>query len=233
MGQPQVQHSNRSSRSLNQLTEVNLQDCMAEPFLTISREEILRLRGGRNEVVSSKPYFSFTENERDHEGHIIKYAVLLLSNRECPFHVFYVRSMEENTLTSTVSVGSIPEQIRKGLVSNPGCDSIKLYNSGSFFDPNAIPVADYPQIASLVGSFGTVVVESHPAFCNEDCVSFRDLIDPVKLEVAIGLETCDEKTLTALHKQMTLDDFSTAVERLSRWGVRSPCVRIIEASIPR
>lgn len=208
------------SRNLNQHIEVNLRVCMAEPTLNFSREEILRFRGSRNAVISSRPYYSFTEKERNNEGHIIKYAVLLLSNRECPFTCLMC-DLWKNTLTSTVSVGSIPEQIRKGLASNPGCDSIKLYNSGSFFDHNAIPVIDYPQIARLVSSFQTVVVESHPAFCNEDCVSFRDLIDPVQLEVAIGLETCDEKVLSVLHKQMTLDDFSNAVKRLSRWGIRS------------
>ena len=53
----------------------------------------------------------------------------------------------KNTLTETVPVGAIPAQIEYALARLPAARVIKLYNSGSFFDPRAIPVADYPAIA--------------------------------------------------------------------------------------
>ncbi|MBI4660641.1 MAG: hypothetical protein HY735_17530 [Verrucomicrobia bacterium] len=53
---------------------------------------------------------------------------------------------------------------------------IKLYNNGSFFDPMAIPVEDYPEIAARVRAFERVIIECHPALANERCLRFRDLL---------------------------------------------------------
>ena len=40
---------------------------------------------------------------------------------------------------------------------------IKLYNAASFFDPRAVPAADYAAIAARLAGFDRVIVESHPA----------------------------------------------------------------------
>ena len=58
-----------------------------------------------------------------------------------------------NTLTETVPAGAIPQQIDYALEQLPPARQIKLYNSGSFFDRNAIPVEDYPAIAARTKSF--------------------------------------------------------------------------------
>jgi uncharacterized Fe-S cluster-containing MiaB family protein len=58
----------------------------------------------------------------------------------------------------------------------PTARQIKLYNSGSFFDPNAIPVEDYGAIAERVRTFERVIVECHPALVNDRCLQFRDLL---------------------------------------------------------
>ena len=91
---------------------------------------------------------------------------------------------------------------------------IKLYNSGNFFDPQAIPPEEFPAIAGKLSSFQRVIVESHPKLCGADCFRFRDLLHG-ELEVAIGLETVQPDVLPRLNKQMTLDDFTGAVERLN------------------
>ena len=97
-------------------------------------------------------------------------------------------------------------------------DQIKLYNSGSFFDPRAIPPGDHPAIARQIRGFGRVVTECHPALINESAVRFRDLLDG-KLEIAIGLETAHPPTLEKLNKRMTLDQFSFAAEFLRRHAI--------------
>jgi hypothetical protein len=72
-----------------------------------------------------------------------------------------------NTLTETVPAGAIAAQIRHALAETgaggPGWH-LKLYNAGSFFDPRAIPPAEYEAVAALAAPFGRVVVECHPAF---------------------------------------------------------------------
>ena len=40
---------------------------------------------------------------------------------------------------------------------------MKLYNAGSFFDPRAVPDADYEGVAAALAGLSRVIVESHPA----------------------------------------------------------------------
>jgi len=108
---------------------------------------------------------------------------------------------------------------------------IKLYNGGSFFDPQAIPPADYAAIAERVCRFRRVVVECHPALVGERCMVFEQQLrsaraaagltareEPI-LEVAMGLETVEPTVLQRLNKRMTLDQFASAASRLANMGV--------------
>jgi radical SAM enzyme (TIGR01210 family) len=117
-----------------------------------------------------------------------------------------------------VPLAAIPAQIDYALARLAPARQIKLYNSGSFFDHRAIPVADYEAIAARLSAFEQIVVESHPALIGDDCVRFRDLLNG-QLEVAMGLETVHPDVLPRLNKQMTLDQFSRAAARLQRHGI--------------
>jgi len=125
----------------------------------------------------------------------------------------------QKTLDVTVERGSIPLQIREALASLPAARQVKLYNAGSFFDPQAIPPEDDDEIGGVVEAFDRVIVEAHPAFLvgtyGDRCLRFRDRIHG-RLEVAIGLETAQEDVLSRLNKRMTLDSFRRAAEFLRR-----------------
>jgi archaeosine synthase beta-subunit len=82
-----------------------------------------------------------------------------------------------------------------------------------FFDPKAIPVEDYPRIATLTESFESVLVESHTAFVNEKVVEFNRMLG-ASLQVAIGLETVHPEVLPLLNKKMSLEDFKRSVDFL-------------------
>jgi hypothetical protein len=114
-----------------------------------------------------------------------------------------------NTLVEKVPAGAIPQQIDYALAQLPTARQIKLYNSGSFFDRNAIPFEDYPAIADRANLFERTIVESHPSLINQTCLQFRDLLSN-QLEVAMGLETAHPKILERLNKRITLDQFSEA-----------------------
>jgi radical SAM enzyme (TIGR01210 family) len=120
-----------------------------------------------------------------------------------------------NTLTEAVPAGAIPDQIDYALAQLPPARQIKLYNSGSFFDRNAVPVEDYPAIATRVNFFERTIVESHPSLLGESCLQFRDLLSN-QLEVAMGLETVHPEILDRLNKRMTLDQFAAAADYLRR-----------------
>ena len=113
-----------------------------------------------------------------------------------------------------------PDQIEHSSFSNsdrrdacPTLRQIKLYNSGSFLDPRAIPTEDYAAIAGRVRSFERVIVECHPALVGDSALRFRDMIYG-RLEVAMGLETAHPEVLQKLNKRMTLEQFARAAEFL-------------------
>jgi radical SAM enzyme (TIGR01210 family) len=120
-----------------------------------------------------------------------------------------------NTLLESVPVGAIPTQIDRALAQLGPARAVKLYNSGSFFDPRAIPPQDYAAIADRVRNFDRVIVECHPAFISDRCLEFRDQLSG-QLEIAIGLETANPETLDKLNKRMTLDQFQQAAGFLHR-----------------
>ena len=95
---------------------------------------------------------------------------------------------------------------------------VKLYNSGSFFDTQAIPREDWKAIADLVNGFERVIVECHPALVTEAVGEFAEMID-ARLEVAMGLETAHPEVLGMLNKRMTLGMFAGAAELLHEMEV--------------
>ena len=156
------------------------------------------------------------EDERTATGGMARVATVFLTGRECPWRCVMCDLWRATTPTDTPA-GAIPAQIAaaRQAVDSPDrpIAQFKLYNAGSFFDPRAIPVVDYPAIAARLTGFERVVVESHPALIGEHCFRFRDLISG-RLEVAMGLETVHPEVLPKLNKGMTLEQFSAAASLL-------------------
>ncbi len=160
-----------------------------------------------------KPHGFFLEEERSRFGRVVHSSVILLTNKECPWRCLMC-DLWRNTLSETVPPGAIPRQIEYALAqlgSRP--EQLKLYNSGSFFDPAAIPLADYPAIAERVSFAQHVVVEAHPRLVGEKALRLRDLLSG-SLEVAMGLETVHPEILPRLNKKFELAHFARAANFL-------------------
>lgn len=171
---------------------------------------ILARRPARSAVSPNKPYACLVEDECGPDGQVAPVATIFLTNRECPFRCTMC-DLWRNTLTESVPAGAIPAQIDHALAQLGPARVVKLYNSGSFFDPRAIPPQDYAAIADRLQHFDRVIVECHPAFLSDRCLAFRDLLTP-RLEIAIGLETAHPETLEKLNKRMTLQQFEQAAD---------------------
>jgi radical SAM enzyme (TIGR01210 family) len=178
---------------------------------------IVQARPPRNSVDPMRPYLFFAEEERSAAGEIVPVNTIFVTNRECPWRCLMC-DLWKNTLSETVPLGAIPAQIEYALGRLPKARQVKLYNSGSFFDPRAIPVQDYTAIANLLATYEHVIVESHPALIGENCQRFQHLLSG-RLEVAMGLETVHPTVLPRLNKRMSLDQFRNAAALLKDNGI--------------
>ncbi len=189
------------------------------PGYALGDKWILSHRGPKNPVDPLRPYLFFQEEEISPTGNVEKVNTIFLTNAECPFKCLMC-DLWKNTTNSSVRPGNIPQQIRWANSQLGSAESIKLYNSGNFFDRNAIPVEDYEEIAGLLDGFDRVIVESHPKLVGELCLYFNKLIKG-ELQVSIGLETVHPDVLPLLNKKMDLNDFRKSVRFLGSNGITS------------
>ena len=161
------------------------------PASEIDDRFIRAARPAKNRVDPQFPYAWLVEPEMTAAGAVENVATIFLTNRECPYRCLYC-DLWKNTTDDRVPAGAIPRQIDHALARLPPARHIKLYNSGNFFDRQAIPPDDYAAIAVAVAKFNTVIVENHPNLCGNACLEFRDLlIESAKRTsaVTVGCET--------------------------------------------
>ncbi len=185
---------------------------MSKTVSQFTNAEILAGRPDKNVVDPHRPYAYLFEQERSAQGEIVDVATIFLTNRECPFRCLMC-DLWKNTTDQRVPAGAIPEQIDFAISQLSPAQQIKLYNSGNFFDDQAIPAEDWTTITTRVRDYENVIVENHPKLCGERCRQFRDQTE-TNLEIALGLETIHADVLPALNKSMTLGDFDRAVDLL-------------------
>ena len=113
---------------------------------------ILAHRPARNRVNAYQPYAFFIEEECGPSGNVEPVATIFLTNRECPFRCTMC-DLWRNTLLASVPSGAIPAQLDFAFSRLPAAKTVKLYNSGSFFDPRAIPPEEYAEIAARLQRF--------------------------------------------------------------------------------
>lgn len=174
--------------------------------------QVLAARGPKSNVDRTRPYLYFVEPECNRDFQVEDVATLFLVNRECPLRCTMC-DLWKNTLDEPLKPGEIGQQIRYAFERLQPASTVKLYNSGNFFDRQAIPTEDHSEIAELVADHRTVIVENHPRFCGPVCAEFQSRIDG-QLEIALGLETVHEATLKQLNKRMSLDQFRRTTEEL-------------------
>ncbi len=180
------------------------------------------------------------ERERTREGVSVPVATAFLTGRECPWRCVMCDLWRGTTVEDTPR-GAIAAQVRAARAAlrdqRPFVRTMKLYNSGSFFDPRAVPDADYEDIAVAVSGLERLIVESHPALVGPrldrllDALQRRALPTPPRLEVAMGLETAHPDALERLNKRMSVPMFSAAAAELRRRDVDLRVFLLVRAAV--
>jgi archaeosine synthase beta-subunit len=185
--------------------------------LEIDDRWVLSERPPKNVVDPWRPYHYLVEPELTRDGSVEDVGTIFLTNRECQFRCLFC-DLWKNTTDERVPEGAILAQIEWALSRMPAVRHLKLYNSGNFFDSQAIPPDELPRIADRLSNFWTVIVECHPRLIGRSCFDFQLRLRPA-LQVAMGLETAHPEVLGRLNKRMTLADFERAAMDLRSHGI--------------
>ncbi|KLU01574.1 hypothetical protein RISK_006421 [Rhodopirellula islandica] len=143
---------------------------------------------------------------------------LLLASSECSLHCSMC-DLWRNTLDQPTPPTALPNQIRFGLrewreqTGHESGGTIKLYNSGNFFDPRTTPSTDDDTIAKLCEPFDRVVVENHPLIGTRRLYEFAKRLRG-KLEIAVGLECIAPRMLDRLNKRLRPGQFFQFAQHL-------------------
>jgi archaeosine synthase beta-subunit len=186
---------------------------------------VLERRGSRPRHDPWRFQGLIVEDERTEGGDIASVATVLLTGRECPWRCAMCDLWRFTTVTDTPP-GAVPAQIRAARASlrfdRRVVSRMKLYNAGSFFDPRAVPEADYAAVAAALEGLSRVIVESHPALIGPRLDRFLAALQrrhgPL-LEVAMGLETAHPAALERLNKRLTVEQFADAADGLKNRGI--------------
>lgn len=189
---------------------------------------ILERRGARPDHDPWRQQGVIVEDERQDDGSVARIGTVFLTGRECPWRCTMCDLWRYTTLGDT-PIGAIPWQIadaRRAIHDDlRPVAALKLYNAGSFFDPRAVPEADYGSIGGALAGLSRVIVESHPALIGARVDQFlavlarHDHSPAPALEIAMGLETAHPGALERLNKRLTVKQFRTAADVLRARGV--------------
>ena len=167
-----------------------------------------------------EPVAAWTEPELL-EGEPVKAYVAVMRTRGCHWSITSGCSMcgyFNDTVPGGVKEPELRQQWAKVMAGRRDQPLVKLYTSGSFLDERELPAPLQREILSQLAGAGVarVVVESLPEFVTRRRLdSLVKAAGGVKLEVALGLESADERVLgRAINKKLTRKGFARAVAAL-------------------
>ncbi|MFW6348319.1 MAG: radical SAM protein [Cyclonatronaceae bacterium] len=186
-----------------------------------SDQDVLALRGPKHKLDAFRPYNLLHEAEPQPDGTTTAVNTIFLTNKECPFKCVMC-DLWKHTLDGRTPPGAIVAQIRYALEQLPPAPIIKLYNNGNFFDPAAIPPAEYRAIAALLqeAGAGRVIVENHPKIGRRLIPRFQQALGAeIRLEIALGIESVHPEVLPKLNKKTSVQEIADTAAFLQKHDI--------------
>ncbi|MDI9633045.1 MAG: archaeosine biosynthesis radical SAM protein RaSEA [Methanolinea sp.] len=179
------------------------------------------------QVYAGRPYAAWISQENI-GGRILPTLTVILKTGGCRWNRCRMCSYRHVRLCNTGErelVDALVAQARwvEGTYRLDGIECVKVYTSGSFFDPREVPPAARDAIGRMFRG-KIVIAETRPEFVEEESVaSFMETIDDGRhdtpLYVAMGLETSDDFVREkCIDKGFTWEDFISAAGRARSAG---------------
>ncbi len=183
---------------------------------------ILKLR--ENVVRENRPdeYSALWFEDEPYRGRRERSMVLVLRTSGC----FWFKSggctmcgYYSDTNPTRVKFENLKKQVDRALEKYKNEKIVKIYNSGSFFDPNEISVESAKYLLKKFENAERIIVESRPEFIREKFLSnFIDFKD--KLMIAIGLESSNDEILeNSINKGFLSKEYVRAAKYLNSIGI--------------
>jgi radical SAM enzyme (TIGR01210 family) len=172
-------------------------------------------RSNRTDYVTT-----YTENEFFNRKTTVG-RVLILRTRGCSWSYHSGCTMCGYWDDTNPEIGrrELDEQISTFLREFPKGDVLKIFTSGSFFDPVEIdPALQFDIIEKVLKSYSYLIVESRPEYIKKVIGKLKEYRG--RVQVAIGLESTDPHILkNSVNKNYDFDDFKEAASLLRENGI--------------
>ncbi|MGC8562303.1 MAG: archaeosine biosynthesis radical SAM protein RaSEA [Thermoplasmata archaeon] len=179
--------------------------------------------GIRNAIRRSKRtdyVTTYIENEF-FNGKTMVERVLILRTRGCSWSYHSGCSMCGYWDDTNPEIGSreLEEQVNTFLKEFPKGEVLKIFTSGSFFDPVEIDSAlQFRIIENILKSYSYLIVESRPEYIKRVAGKLKEYGG--RVQVAIGLESTNPSVLrNSINKNYDFDDFKEAASILREKGI--------------
>ncbi len=177
--------------------------------------EIRSLR--QNTERSERTDFVTTYTEKEYlNGKTREERVLILRTRGCSWFYHSGCSMcgfYEDT-NPRIGKKEVVAQIEQFMKQYPKGEVLKIFTSGSFFDPVEIDKEiQVPIIEKILTGYDFLIVESRPEYVEKIAPALEKFAG--RLQVAMGMESTNSEMLKfSINKNYTFDDFKKAAETL-------------------
>lgn len=183
-----------------------MKEALAEEIKSIRRKGLLKRKS------KGVAYW----RERDYLGEEVTAGVVILSTRGCSWGLTGGCAMCGYVYASSRAAQvEVYRQFKEALNELEDIEYLKIFNSGSFFDPRELETSTIARIFAEINrreGIKRVQVESRPEFLGRETLREAKKALRAELEVGIGLESSSDYIReNCIHKGFTLSDFKKAL----------------------
>jgi radical SAM enzyme (TIGR01210 family) len=176
----------------------------------------------KSQASRSTPVAVWTERELL-SGEKVNALVIILRSKGCSWsgRSGCLMCGYNNDCDPAVTSEYLVQQFEQAMSKYEDHPYLKIYTSGSFFDPDEVDIKARDSILGKAGELADrILVESRPEFVSKETLDAASN-NVRSLEVAIGLETTDDDVRTrCVNKGFSYADFQSAVKVLKASGTR-------------